>query len=159
MSVPHLQRQVCEGPDADFVEESYPLSPMQQGMLFHSLYAKQSGVNIEQAVLTLHESLNVLAFMLAWQRVVDRHAILRSSFRWEGLDEPLQAVHSGAVLEWQREDWRDFAEREQGERLETYLRYDRAREFNLSERTLNRMALFRTGVNVTSSYGLSTTRQ
>ena len=34
MSVPRLQRQVCEGPDADFVEESYPLSPMQEGMLF-----------------------------------------------------------------------------------------------------------------------------
>lgn len=144
MSVPRLQRQICEGPDADFVEESYPLSPMQQGMLFHSLYASRSGVNIEQVVLTLHESLNVLAFMLAWQRVVDRHAIMRSSFRWEGLDEPLQTVHSAANLEWQREDWRGFSQIEQRERLETYLKYDRAREFNLSERTLNRMALFRT---------------
>ncbi len=145
MSVPRLQRHIFEDPDADFVEESYPLSPMQQGMLFHSLYAKQSGVNIEQVVLTLHESLNVLAFVLAWQRVVDRHAIMRSNFRWEGLDEPLQAVHSIAALEWQREDWRGYSESEQGERLESYLKRDRAREFNLSERTLNRMALFRTG--------------
>jgi amino acid adenylation domain-containing protein len=143
MSLPRLQRQIYEGPDADFVEESYPLSPMQQGMLFHSLYARNSGVNIEQVVFTLHESLNVLAFMLAWQRVVDRHAIMRSSFQWEGLDEPLQAVHSHATLEWQREDWRSFAGSEQGERLETYLRNDRAREFDLNERTLNRMALFR----------------
>lgn len=145
MSVPRLQRRICEGPDADFVEESYPLSPMQQGMLFHSLYARQSGVNIEQVVLTLHESLKVLAFMLAWQRVVDRHAIMRSSFGWEGLDEPLQTVHNAAILEWQREDWRGFTGSEQGERLKTYLAYDRAREFNLGERTLNRMALFRTG--------------
>ncbi len=144
MSVPRLQRQICEDPDADFVEESYPLSPMQQGMLFHSLYARDSGVNIEQVVLTLHESLNALAFMLAWQRVVDRHAIMRSSFRWEGLDEPLQAVHSVAPLEWRREDWRGFTESEQGERLESYLRDDRAREFTLNERTLNRVALFRT---------------
>ncbi|HJQ68948.1 MAG TPA: amino acid adenylation domain-containing protein [Blastocatellia bacterium] len=144
MSVPHLQRQIGEGADADFVVESYPLSPMQQGMLFHSLYAKQKGVNIEQVVLTLYESLNALAFMLAWQRVVDRHAIMRSSFRWEGLDEPLQAVHGVAALEWRREDWRGFSESEQGARLETYLRDDRAREFDLSERTLNRMALFRT---------------
>ncbi|HEX5736738.1 MAG TPA: amino acid adenylation domain-containing protein [Blastocatellia bacterium] len=145
MSVARLQRQICEGPDADFVEESYPLSPMQQGMLFHSLYAKQSGVNIEQVVLTLHEDLNVLAFMLAWQRVVDRHAIMRSSFRWEGLDEPLQAVYCTAILEWQREDWRGLSENEQGHRLETYLTDDRAREFTFNERTLNRMALLRTG--------------
>ena len=146
MSVPRVYRgKYAKARDADFVEESYPLSPMQQGMLFHSLYARQSGVNIEQVVLTLHESLNVLAFMLAWQRVVDRHAIMRSSFRWEGLDEPLQSVHSDAALEWQREDWRGFSESEQGERLETYLRDDRAREFDLSERTLNRMALFRIG--------------
>ena len=144
MSVSRLQTQICVGPDADFVEESYPLSPMQQGMLFHSLYAGQSGVNIEQVVLTLHESLNVLAFMLAWQRAVDRHAIMRSSFRWEGLDEPLQAVHSVAALDWCREDWRGLTEIEQGERLEIYLAEDRARGFNLSERTLNRMALFRT---------------
>ena len=145
MSVPRLQKQICEGADAEFVEESYPLSPMQQGMLFHSLYAKQSGVNVEQVVLTLHESLNVLVFMLAWQHVVDRHAIMRSSFRWEGLDEPLQTVHAAAILEWHREDWRGFSESKQCERLETYLSDDRAREFNLDERTLNRMALFRTG--------------
>ena len=143
MSVPRLQRQTCEVMDAGVVEDSYPLSPMQQGMLFHSLYARQSGVNIEQVVLTLPENLNVLAFILAWQRVVDRHAIMRSGFRWEGLDEPLQAVHSVAALEWRREDWRGLAKSEQGARLQDYLRDDRAREFNLDERTLNRMALFR----------------
>ena len=122
MSVPRLQRQIDEGADGLFVEESYPLSPMQQGMLFHSLYASRSGVNIEQVVLTLNESLNVLAFILAWQRVVDSHEIMRSSFLWEGLDEPLQAVHSVAALGWQREEWRGFSEIEQGERLENYLR-------------------------------------
>jgi amino acid adenylation domain-containing protein len=143
MSLAGLQRHISEGPYADFVEESYPLSPMQQGMLFHSLYASDRGVNIEQVVLTLHESLDVSAFMQAWQRVVDRHAIMRSSFQWEGLDELLQAVHSQAALEWQREDWRGFPGSEQDERLEAYLRNDRARGFDLNERTLNRMALFR----------------
>jgi NRPS condensation-like uncharacterized protein len=66
---------------------------MQQGMLFHSLYAQQSGVDIEQMIFALHENLNVSAFKQAWQRAVERHPVLRTSFHWEGDNEPLQYVH------------------------------------------------------------------
>jgi amino acid adenylation domain-containing protein len=143
---PHqTQRRISESLSAAPVEDSYPLSPMQQGMLFHSLYSQNPGVNIEQVIYSLHENLNVPAFMRAWQRVVDRHAILRSSFRWEGLDEPLQEVHSNVAIEWRREDWSDLPEAEQDERKECYLRDDRQRGFDLKEKSLIRMALFRTG--------------
>ena len=127
------------------VEDSYPLSPMQQGMMYHSIYDPRSGVDIEQMVYTLHENLNVRAFVSAWQRVIDRHPILRSSFRWEGLDEPVQEVNSRASLEWRQEDWRGLSEEEQHDRLADYLGSDRRRGFDLSEKTLNRMALFRAG--------------
>jgi hypothetical protein len=60
------------------VEAIYPLSPMQQGMLFHTLYAPNSGMYFEQLVCTLRGTLDVQAFQTAWQRVVERHPVLRT---------------------------------------------------------------------------------
>ena len=80
------------------VNEGYPLSPMQQGMLFHSLSAPHSGVDIEQILCTLSEELNVAAFRQAWERVVERHSILRTGFRVAGL-EPQQEVQEWNATE------------------------------------------------------------
>jgi surfactin family lipopeptide synthetase C len=127
------------------VEDSYPLSPIQQGMVFHSIYDRHSGVEIEQMVYTLHENLKVPEFMLAWQRVIDRHPILRTGFRWEGLEEPVQEVHVSASPEWHEQDWRSLSTDEQQSRLADYLNSDRKRGFDLGDKTLNRFALFRAG--------------
>ena len=63
-----------------YIEDSYPLSPLQQGMLFHDLHAPHSGIYLGQLVCTFHEKLNVTAFKEAWQRVIARHPVLRTSF-------------------------------------------------------------------------------
>src|SRR3989442_12100595 len=93
------------------VNEGYPASPMQQGMLFHSLSAPHSGVHIEQILCTLPEELNVAAFRQAWERVVERHTILRTDFRVAGL-EPQQEVHRQARLKFEQKDWRALTETE-----------------------------------------------
>jgi amino acid adenylation domain-containing protein len=116
---------------------------MQQGMVFHSLYANHSGVDIEQVVYTLHENLSIRTLQLAWQQVINRHSILRTSFRWEGLEEPVQQVHTVAEQEWLVEDWREQTQLE--EQLSEYLKADRQRGFTLTESSLNRFALFRIG--------------
>ncbi|HEX8184822.1 MAG TPA: condensation domain-containing protein, partial [Blastocatellia bacterium] len=140
-----IEKQIAQAGARARILSSYKLSPMQQGMLFHSLYAGQSGMDIEQMVYTLHEQLNVPQFKDAWDMVIARHPILRTSFQWEGMDEPLQHVHSSAELEWDERDWRGWPEERQDEALRDYLRDDRQRGFRLSESTLNRMALFRLG--------------
>src|SRR3990172_8465745 len=106
---------------AENIEDSYPLSPMQQGMLFHTLYAQQSGGDIEQVICALHENLNAVAFERAWQRVVEQHPVLRTSFRWEGLDEPLQQVHHQVRLPLEQQDWRGLSAKERENRLHAYL--------------------------------------
>jgi hypothetical protein len=77
------------------VEDLYPLSPMQRGMLFHSLYAPESGVYCTQLSCVLEGDLKLEAFEQAWQQVVDTHPILRTAFVWEGRDKPLQVVQRG----------------------------------------------------------------
>jgi amino acid adenylation domain-containing protein len=125
------------------VEDIYPLAPLQQGMLFHSLSAPASGVYIEQVQCVLHGELNVPAFERAWQAVVERHAALRTAFVWEDLDEPMQAVRRAVKLSWEQQDWRGCAADEQRARLEQFLQADRVRGFKLSQAPLVRLALIR----------------
>src|SRR5215212_673595 len=99
------------------VEDIYPLSPAQQGMLFHSLYAPESGVYLEQMSFRMSGALDLDAFERAWQQIVDRHAVLRTGIVWEELDEPLQVVERRVELPVSREDWRHLAEAERDARL------------------------------------------
>jgi hypothetical protein len=126
------------------IEAVYPLSPMQQGMLFHSLYAPESGVYFEQLTCTLRGDFDVSAFQRAWQRLVERHPVLRTAFAWKRLDKTLQFVHRQVHLPLERQDWRELSPAEQKERLETFLQAERRRGFNLSQAPLVRLALVQT---------------
>src|SRR4051794_12637959 len=103
------------------IDAIYSCSPMQQGMLFHTLYDAGAGVYIEQTSLTLQGDLAVPAFQRAWQQVVARHTIFRTAFIWEHHDEPLQAVYRDVRLPWVEEDWRDLSLEVQETRLAAFL--------------------------------------
>ena len=124
------------------MEDLYPLSPMQRGMLFHSLYEADSPVYFEQVSYQLRGQLNLSAFERAWQQAVDRHPVLRTSFHYQGLDEPLQMVRRKAKLPLVREDWTELAPALQQERLRAFLIEDRTRGFQLDKAPLLRLALF-----------------
>ncbi|HET6375985.1 MAG TPA: condensation domain-containing protein, partial [Methylocella sp.] len=75
------------------ISDVYPMTPLQQGILFHSLYAPRSGVYVEQLSCILEGKLDTAAFKDAWRLVVLAHPILRTAFVWEGAARPLQVVH------------------------------------------------------------------
>ncbi|PYS79818.1 MAG: non-ribosomal peptide synthetase, partial [Acidobacteria bacterium] len=125
------------------IESSYQLSPMQQGMLFHTLLARHSGVYIQQLCCGLHEVLNVAAFVAAWERATERHAVLRTSFRWDGVEGPLQLVHKRVEIPFERHDWRGLGPEEQERRLDEHVEQDRRRGFEPEQAPLMRLALFR----------------
>lgn len=127
------------------IEATYPLSPLQQGMLFNSLYAPHSGVDIEQMLISLPEQLNVNAFSQAWQSLIDRHAVFRTGFRWQGLDQPRQDVYQQLPISLTQHDWTTLAPADQEKRLAAYLETDRRRGFDLTQAPLLRVALFRLG--------------
>src|SRR2546425_11339860 len=77
---------------AETTADAYPLSPMQEGMLFHTVSAREPGVDIEQLLCTLREPVDAAALERAWQRAVERHDILRTSFHWDGLAAPAHRV-------------------------------------------------------------------
>ncbi|QDC03898.1 amino acid adenylation domain-containing protein [Pseudomonas sp. SWI7] len=91
---------------AEAVEDLYPLSPMQQGILFHTLEAAQQGLYVSQTSVQV-QGLDNARFLAAWQHMVDRHEILRTGFWTEShLNEPLQWVAKRAELRVRELDWR-----------------------------------------------------
>ncbi|MFL9459672.1 non-ribosomal peptide synthase/polyketide synthase [Scytonema tolypothrichoides VB-61278_2] len=123
------------------IEDIYPLSPMQQGMLFESLYAPDSGVYFEQVICTLTGNLDVKAFEKAWQQLVARHSILRTGFVWEQLSQPLQVVYRQVKVTVEVYNWQELSAREQQQQLELFLKSQRQQGFQLSVAPLMRLYL------------------
>ncbi|HEX5708928.1 MAG TPA: condensation domain-containing protein, partial [Pyrinomonadaceae bacterium] len=125
------------------VEDIYRLSPMQQGLLFHTLNDPASGLYILQVSCTLGGGFNAEAFKTAWRRVIERNTTLRTAIVWKGYDEPLQVVYRAVELPWREEDWRGVAADEQQRRLASALDEDLRQGFELSRAPLMRLALRR----------------
>ncbi|MBD2281548.1 non-ribosomal peptide synthetase, partial [Aphanizomenon flos-aquae] len=129
------------------IESIYPLSPMQQGMLFHSFYAPESGVYFQQMTLKLQGNIDVKAFALAWQKVVDRYSILRTFFDWENRQTPLQVVFKQVNLPWKNLDWRELSITEQQQKLSCLLLAEREQGFQFDQAPLMRCILIQLSDN------------
>ncbi len=125
------------------IESIYPLSHVQQGMLYESLAASGSGLHIEQSVQFIDGALNEPAFCEAWHALIRRHSALRTSYLVDLTDEPLQIVHRDGVVEIINRDLRQLTPPEQQEQLASYLDDDRTRGFALDHSPLTRLSLFR----------------
>ena len=127
------------------VEDLYPLSPMQEGMLFHAVSGHERQPYQVQVVRRLEGSLDATLFRRAWAEVARRHAVLRTGFVWRGVRRPLQRVEQAVEVPWVEEDWTGLDEAGREAALERFLEADRARGFDLEEAPLMRCALFRAG--------------
>ncbi|HEY6802663.1 MAG TPA: amino acid adenylation domain-containing protein [Pyrinomonadaceae bacterium] len=135
-----LRTIIREQSSEDGVENFYPLSPLQQGLLFHSLYNPGSTIYTGQISFILEGELDVEAFTRAWRRAGERHAILRTAFNWENLEEPLQTINSGAKV-WVEQ--LELPELNHEQRVTEYLEAERRRGFDLTTPPLMRQQLVR----------------
>ncbi|MGH3903464.1 MAG: non-ribosomal peptide synthase/polyketide synthase, partial [Pseudonocardiaceae bacterium] len=123
------------------VEDIYPLTPLQAGMLFHGLVDSGSGAYVDQVRLTVDGVSDPHALGMAWQRVVDRTQALRSSLVWDGVDDPLQVVHRRATVPTVYYDWRDLSGADRDRELWRVLAEDRAAGMDLTAAPLLRVAI------------------
>ena len=127
----------------DRIEDFYPLSSTQEGILFHTLRDARSNLYLHQFTAVLEGDLDVGSFIRAWQKIVERHSILRTSFLWEGLNRPIQIVERTVELPVQIEDWQKLSAADRKARLAAFLEADNQRRFSLVEAPLMRLALIR----------------
>lgn len=123
------------------IEDIYPLSPLQQGLLFHALGQPGQGIYVEQASYLIHGDVDVETFRRAWQDLIQRHSVLRTGFVWEDLADPLQVVSANVELPFEVHDLRGLDPLSQQEQVLTLERSDR-RDFDLSRAPLLRVGLY-----------------
>ncbi|MBR0960067.1 amino acid adenylation domain-containing protein [Bradyrhizobium japonicum] len=129
------------GLDWSRIEDVYPLSPMQQGMLFHSLRDAGSGVYVNQVSVEIR-GLDPERLGRAWREVSARHQIMRTGFLWRELSgSPLQVVYRDAVVPFAQDDWR--GQTTDDERIAVALADERTAEFDLQAPPLQRVRLLR----------------
>jgi amino acid adenylation domain-containing protein/non-ribosomal peptide synthase protein (TIGR01720 family) len=128
------------------VEDVYPLTPMQSGMLFHTLMEPESGVYSTQVSFVLSgTSPELLAE--AWRRTVAGLGVLRTRIIWEGVHEPLQVVQREVDLPIAYEDWSHLTAEERDTALADHMAFERAVPMDLTVAPLLRITLIRLSAN------------
>ncbi|WP_447035920.1 amino acid adenylation domain-containing protein [Streptomyces sp. DSM 118878] len=124
------------------VSEVLPLSPLQEGFLFHELlHEGDADVYAAQLQMDLRGELDVTALHTAAQQVIDRHGNLRAAFVHDVGDRAVQAIHASLPVPW---DTADLSELTPGKRVERATRLaadDRTRPFDLARPPLLRFRL------------------
>ncbi|MGW2231142.1 condensation domain-containing protein, partial [Streptomyces formicae] len=126
------------------LEEILPLSPLQEGMFFHSVYDESApDLYAVQLVVDLEGPLDRAALRAAAEGLLRRHANLRSSFRYEGVNRPLQLVHREVPVPWNDVDLTPLKEEDRAAEADRVVTEDRGRRLDLSKPPLMRFTLVR----------------
>ncbi len=126
--------------DKQNIEAIYPLAPLQEAFLWHSLQAS-SRAGLLHVRCMLCGELNLSLLRQAWEFVVSRHPALRTSIHWEKVKQPLQVVSRQVKLPWMPLDWRELEDPQLA--LADFLAEDRDRGFDLTQAPIMRLALIR----------------
>ena len=115
------------------IEDIYPLSPMQEGMLFHKILDDKSDEYFEQLSCNLSGELNFYFFQKAWQKVIDRNSVLRTSFVYKKSKRMVQVVHKKVQLNILHDDLSDLNDDVKEKRIKDILLRDRKDGIDLSK--------------------------
>jgi len=127
----------------DALDNAYPLTPLQQGMLYEALKNPDTNVYIAYIVVDISGELDSALFKAAWRGAVQQHETLRTRFLWEGLDAPLQLVNSSVELDWVECDssQTDFSSAEST--VDHWLDHERSQPLGLTDTPPMRFRLIR----------------
>jgi tyrocidine synthetase-3 len=131
------------------LEDIYPLSDIEHGMVFFSLKYPEKGLYHNQSCFRLREpDFDAAVFQRALELLVEKHAILRTNFWLDEFEQPLQLVYRKVQVDLRQQDLSGLSSGEQHDYLQQYLRKDRLTPFLLTgapEQPLWRAGLFNLG--------------
>ncbi|HEX5885415.1 MAG TPA: condensation domain-containing protein, partial [Pyrinomonadaceae bacterium] len=127
------------------IEDAYPLSMLQAGMLFHSEFNRDSTLYHNYTSFHIRAPFDEQALKSALQRLLQRHAVLRTSFDLNTYSIPLQLVHSTVELPLQVDDLRELSEAEQEKVIAEWQADEKQRYIDWRQAPLIRFHVHRRG--------------
>lgn len=129
------------------IKNVYPLSPMQEGMLFHALADKDSTAYFQQLTIKIDGELSIPFVQQSFNKLIQRHEVLRTIFVHDLLEKPRQIVlkeRSSTVLV---QDLIQFSQDKQQSLIDEFCAQDRRKGFNLAKDMLTRIAILQLSAN------------
>ncbi|WEZ21971.1 plipastatin non-ribosomal peptide synthetase PpsC [Bacillus subtilis] len=125
------------------IQDIYPLSFMQEGMLFHSLYDEQSRAYFEQASFTINGQLDLERFQKSMDAVFDRYDIFRTAFIYKNVAKPRQVVLKQRHCHVHVEDISHLNEKDKEHCTEAFKEQDKSKGFDLQTDVLMRISILK----------------
>ncbi|HET8796728.1 MAG TPA: amino acid adenylation domain-containing protein, partial [Thermoanaerobaculia bacterium] len=126
------------------IEDAFPLTMLQSGMIFHGVYDERTALYHDVQRFVVEGSMEPVAFRAAIDRLLDRHAVLRTSFDLRSYSEPLQLVHEPGTVTIPLEiaDLRALDSAAQTARVQAWVDSEKVTSFDLAVPPLVRFAVF-----------------
>lgn len=122
------------------IDAIYPLTAIQQGLLFHHLTeGEDQGFLTVQCVID--GNLDIDVFKQAWKTVTKRHEVMRTSVHWKKVERPVLLVRPEKEIQWSFLDWRDQSLEEQEVLLEAYKKERKDLGVTFEENPLSRISV------------------
>lgn len=126
-----------------FIDKTLPLTPLQEGLLFHAIHSKGSSAYFEQVHLVLKGDVNPVFIQRSFQQLVADNETLRSSFRYDGLTSPAQIIFREKPLAFTYTDISSSPFEEQSKLVQKCLEEDQATSFDVENGALMRIQLIK----------------
>ncbi|MDQ0273779.1 non-ribosomal peptide synthetase, partial [Cytobacillus purgationiresistens] len=125
------------------VQNIYPLTPLQEGILYHHLMDNTSKSYLEQMVLSIKGVIEPHILERALQLIIDRHEVLRTIFKSKKLERPLQVVLKSRKAKIKHEDFSHLTLQDQKSIIEKYRTLELEKGFDLSKEQLFRITVLK----------------
>jgi microcystin synthetase protein McyA len=127
----------------DAIEDAYPLTRLETGMLFHSEYSPETAIYHDIFSFVIRAPFDHAALERSVQQLSERHPVLRTAFDLHNFSEPLQLVYRGISVPLAVEDQREQDGDAQQAALAAWTRIERSRSFDWSQPPLLRFQVHR----------------
>ena len=131
------------------LEDICPLSPLQEGMLFHSLYDTNKAAYLVQFQCEIKGPFSMESFRKSWEYLMKKHSILRTGIMNEGLGVPVQCVYKEVPVPIEVQDYTSLPEKEAIQKVDSFIEKDKHTEFDLAKAPLFRIALLKLNEHAT----------
>ncbi|WP_066501702.1 non-ribosomal peptide synthetase [Abyssisolibacter fermentans] len=128
------------------IEDIYPMSEIQKGMVFHSMKNTGSCVYHNQMTFQMkYNNFETNIFKNALTLMVEKHSILRTGFNLDEYKEPLQIVYKNISPDFEHYNISNMKKNDQEKYIQNFLNVDKQRSFEFKKAPLWRIKTFDIG--------------